>query len=80
MKKYLIGALLCMVMLVSMMPTAFAATNYEECMAGIREQKTIQAQAHQTANALRKQGYSDSSTYIQAAKRTWAAAQAEIQA
>lgn len=80
MKKYLIGALLCMVMLVSMMPTAFAATNYEECMAGIREQKTIQAQAHQTANALRKQGYSDSSTYIQAAKRTWTAAQAEIQA
>lgn len=78
MKKYLIAAMLCMVMLVSMVPTALAATNYDECMAAIQEQKQIQAQAHQTANRLRAQGYSDSSTYIQAAKATWNAAQAEI--
>ena len=39
MKKYLITALLCMVMLVSMVPTAFAASNYDECMAAIQEQK-----------------------------------------
>ncbi|MGM9579331.1 MAG: cell wall hydrolase [Evtepia sp.] len=78
MKKYLIAAMLCMVMLVSMVPTALAATNYDECMAAIQEQKQIQAQAHQTANKLRAQGYSDSSTYIQAAKATWNAAQAEI--
>lgn len=80
MKKYLIAAMLCMVMLVSMVPTALAATNYDECMAAIREQKQIQAQAHQTANKLRAQGYSDSSTYVQAAKATWNAAQAEIAA
>lgn len=78
MKKYLIAAMLCMVMLVSMVPTALAATNYDECMAAIQEQKQIQAQAHQTANKLRTQGYSDSSSYIQAAKATWNAAQAEI--
>lgn len=78
MKKYLIAAMLCMVMLVSMVPTALAATNYDECMAAIQEQKQIQAQAHQTANKLRAQGYSDSSSYIQAAKATWNAAQAEI--
>lgn len=78
MKKYLIAAMLCMVMLVSMVPTALAATNYDECMAAIQEQKQIQAQAHQTANKLRAQGYADSSTYIQAAKATWNAAQAEI--
>lgn len=80
MKKYLIAALLCMVMLVSMVPTAFAASNYDECMAAIQEQKEIQAQAHQTANALRQQGHSNSSTYVQAAKSTWADAQAEIEA
>lgn len=78
MKKYLIAAMLCMVMLVSMVPTALAATNYDECMAAIQEQKQIQAQAHQTANKLRAQGYSDSSSYIQSAKATWNAAQAEI--
>ena len=78
MKKYLIAAMLCMVMLVSMVPTALAATNYDECMAASQEQKQIQAQAHQTANKLRAQGYSDSSSYIQAAKATWNAAQAEI--
>ena len=80
MKKYFIAALLCMVMLVSMVPTAFAASNYDVCMAAIREQQEIQAQAHRTANALRKQGYSDSSTYVKAAMSTWAAAQAERQA
>ena len=78
MKTYLIAAMLCMVMLVSMLPTALASTNYDECMAAIQEQKQIQAQAHQTANKLRAQGYSDSSSYIQAAKATWNAAQAEI--
>ncbi len=80
MKKYFIAALLCMVMLVSMVPTAFAASNYDVCMAAIREQKEIQNQAHRTATALRKKGYSENSTYIKAAKSTWADAQAEIQA
>ena len=78
MRKYLMAALLCMGMLVGMVPSAFAATNYEECMATIAEQKDIQAQAHATANSLRKQGYSDSSAYIQAAKATWHDAQEEI--
>ena len=78
MRKYLIAALLCMVMLVGMVPSAFAATNYEVCMNAIAEQKAVQAQAHAQANAYRQQGYSDSSTYIQAAKATWNQAQAKI--
>lgn len=80
MKKYLIAALLCAVMMVGMMPSAFAYTNYEECMFSIAQQKQVQAQAHATAESLRRQGYKDSSTYIQAAKSTWNAAQAEINA
>ena len=79
MRKYLMAALLCMVMLVAMVPSAFAATNYEECMAGIAQQKAVQAQASANANALRKQGYSDSSAKIQAAKATWNQAQAKIE-
>ena len=78
MRKYLMAALLCMVMLVAMVPSAFAATNYEECMNGIAAQKAVQSQAHATANALRSQGYSDSSAGIQAAKATWNQAQEKI--
>ena len=70
MRKYLMAALLCMVMLVAMVPSAFAATNYEECMAGIAQQKAVQAQASANANALRKQGYSDSSAKPRPRSRT----------
>ena len=78
MRKYLISALLCMALLVAMVPSAFAATNYEECMSGIAEQKAVQAQAHAKANALRKQGYADSSAGIQEAKAAWNKAQEKI--
>lgn len=79
MKKYLITALLSMMLLVSMVPTAFAAdSNYTECMTAIREQKEIQSQAHQVANVLRSQGYAEDSVYIQAAKSMWNDAQKEI--
>lgn len=72
MKKFLIATLLCMALTVTMVPMAFAAdSNYTECMAAIQEQRTIQDQAHQTAESLRKKGYSDSSAYVQAAKSTW---------
>ena len=47
-------------------------------MAAIQEQRTIQDQAHQTAESLRKKGYSDSSAYVQAAKSTWNEAQKAI--
>lgn len=81
MKKYLITALLSMTMLMSLVPTAFAAdSNYTECMTAISEQKEIQAQAHSVANLLRQQGYDDSNTYIQAAKSLWNDAQKEINA
>ena len=61
MKKFLIATLLCMALTVTMVPMAFAAdSNYTECMAAIQEQRTIQDQAHQTAESLRKKGYSDS--------------------
>ncbi len=80
MRKYLTAALLVVVMAVGLMPSALAATNYEECMAQIQYQKGIQAQAHQTANSLRAQGYSDSSAAVQSAKATWNAAAAEIKA
>lgn len=70
MKKFLIATLLCMALTVTMVPMAFAAdSNYTECMAAIQEQRTIQDQAHQTAESLRKKGYSDSSAYVQAAKK-----------
>lgn len=76
MKKFLIATLLCMALTVTMVPMAFAAdSNYTECMAAIQEQRTIQDQAHQTAESLRKKGYSDSSAYVQAAKSTWNEAQ-----
>ena len=79
MKKFLIATLLCMALTVTMVPMAFAAdSNYTECMAAIQEQRTIQDQAHQTAESLRKKGYSDSSAYVQAAKSTWNEAQKTI--
>ena len=79
MKKFLIATLLCMALTVTMVPMAFAAdSNYTECMAAIQEQRTIQDQAHQTAESLRKKGYSDSSAYVQAAKSTWNGAQKAI--
>ena len=57
MKKFLIATLLCMALTVTMVPMAFAAdSNYTECMAAIQEQRTIQDQAHQTAESLRKKG------------------------
>lgn len=81
MRKYLITALLSMLMLVSMVPTAFAAdNNYTECMTAISEQKEIQEQAHSVANLLREQGYGDDNVYIQAAKSLWSDAQKEIEA
>lgn len=79
MKKFLIATLLCMALTVTMVPMAFAAdSNYTECMAAIQEQRTIQDQAHQTAESLHKKGYSDSSAYVQAAKSTWNEAQKAI--
>ena len=79
MKKFLIATLLCMALTVTMVPMAFAAdSNYTECMAAIQEQRTIQDQAHETAESLRKKGYSDSSAYVQAAKSTWNEAQKAI--
>ena len=79
MQKFLIATLLCMALTVTMVPMAFAAdSNYTECMAAIQEQRTIQDQAHQTAESLRKKGYSDSSAYVQAAKSTWNEAQKAI--
>ena len=79
MKKFLIATLLCMALTVTMVPMAFAAdSNYTECMAAIQEQRTIQDQAHQTAESLRKKRYSDSSAYVQAAKSTWNEAQKAI--
>ena len=79
MKKFLIATLLCMALTVTMVPMAFAAdSNYTECMAAIQEQRTIQDQAHQTAESLRKKGHSDSSAYVQAAKSTWNEAQKAI--
>ena len=79
MKKFLIATLLCMALTVTVVPMAFAAdSNYTECMAAIQEQRTIQDQAHQTAESLRKKGYSDSSAYVQAAKSTWNEAQKAI--
>lgn len=75
MKKFLIATLLCMALTVTMVPMAFAAdSNYTECMAAIQEQRTIQDQAHQTAESLRKKGCA----YVQAAKSTWNEAQKAI--
>lgn len=81
MKKVLIAALLCVSMVAGLAPTASAAanSNYTACMTAIREQKAVQAQAHLTAETLRKKGYSNNSVYIQAAKSTWNDAQKAIQ-
>lgn len=79
MKKFLIATLLCMALTVTMVPVAFAAdSNYTQCMTAIQEQRTVQTQAHQTAESLRQKGYDDSSAYIQAAKSIWNDAQALI--
>ena len=79
MKKFLTATLLCMALTVTMIPVAFAAestdSNYTECMAAIQDQRDIQDQAHQAAEALRAQGYTDECDGIQAAKSTWHAAQ-----
>ena len=81
MKKYLIAALLCVSLIATLVPAASAAgtnSNYTACMTAIREQKAVQAQAHITADALRKRGYTDDSVYIQAAKSSWNDAQHAI--
>lgn len=81
MKKLWITTLLCAAMLLSMVPSAFAAdSNYTECMAAIREQQEIQEQAHTVATLLRQQGYSENNTYIQAAQSLWQDSQKEIEA
>lgn len=82
MKKILIAALLCAAMVAALIPTASAAgsnSNYTACMTAIREQRAVQAQAHLTAETLRRQGYSESSVYLQAAKSTWQDAEKAIQ-
>lgn len=82
MKKFFTAIVLCMALAVTMVPMAFAAgdANYASCMAAISEQRTVQDQAHKTAETLRKQGYKDNSAYIQTAKATWNEAQQTIQA
>ena len=82
MKKYLITALLCVVMIAAMAPPASAAgsnSNYTACMMAIREQRAIQAQAHITADRLRELGYGENSPYLQAAKNNWSSAKKNIQ-
>lgn len=73
MRRFLTAAVLCVALAATMVPMAFAAadSNYNKCMAEIQEQRTIQSQAHQTAQILRAQGHSESNAYIQAAKSTW---------
>lgn len=81
MKKILTAALLSMALAVTMVPMAFAAdtsSNAAQCAAAIQEQKTIQSQAHQTAESLRQQGYDESSAYIQSTQAVWWEAQEEI--
>ena len=78
MRKYLISALLCMAMLVAMVPSAFAATNYEECMSTIQTLKQRQTSAHHTANLYRQYGYAENSPQIQAEKKIWNDCQAQI--
>lgn len=80
MKKFLVATLLCAAMTVTMVPMAFAAgTNYDACMAAIQQQRVLQDQAHQRAEALRAQGYQDSSAGIQAEKKIWHGAQDVIE-
>lgn len=79
MKKFLTATLLCLALTTVMVPAALAAdSNYTECMAAIADQREVQAQAHQTAKALRAKGYGENSGYIQAAKSSWNAAQQAI--
>lgn len=81
MKKFLATAVLSLTLMVTLAVPAFAAdSNYTTCMAAIDEHRTIQSQAHQAAEAMRKMGYSESSAYIQSAKTTWKEAAAEIAA
>lgn len=81
MKKFLMMMLLCAMMTAVLIPSAFAAgsDNYTECVSAISEQRTVQAQAHKTAQLLRRQGYAESSTYIAAAKDAWSDAQDTIE-
>lgn len=79
MKKFLTTAVLSLTLVAAMVPAAFAAdSNYTTCMAVISEQRTVQAQAHEAAQAMRQMGYDESSAYIQTAKATWNEAQQEI--
>ena len=72
MKKFLTTAVLSLTLMVSLAAPAFAAgDNYTTCMAAIDEHRTIQSQAHQAAQAMRKMGYSEDSAYVQSAKTTW---------
>ena len=81
MKKFLTTAVLSLTLMVSLAAPAFAAgDNYTTCMAAIDEHRTIQSQAHQAAQAMRKMGYSEDSAYVQSAKTTWKEAAAEIAA
>lgn len=83
MRKFLIAALLCASMAAALLPAASAAetnSNYTACMTAIREQRAVQAQAHITAETLRKRGYGESSAYIQAARSSWNTAQTAIEA
>ena len=79
MKKFLTTAVLSLTLVAAMLPAAAAAdSNYTTCMAVISEQRTVQAQAHEAAQAMRQMGYEESSAYIQTAKATWNEAQQEI--
>ena len=79
MKKFLTAAALSLTLLLTLVTPAFAAgDNYTTCMAAIDEHRTIQSQAHEAAQAMRKMGYSEDSAYVQSAKATWKEAAAEI--
>lgn len=81
MKKFVTTAVLSLTLVAAMLPAASAAdSNYTTCMAIISEQRTVQAQAHEAAQAMRQMGYEESSAYIQTAKATWNEAQEEIAA
>lgn len=81
MKKFLTSVALSLGLMAAVIPAAFAAdSNYTTCMAVISEQRTVQAQAHEAAQAMRQMGYEEDSAYIQSAKATWHEAQQEITA
>ena len=82
MRKALTAALLCVLVLAAITPTASAVgtnSNYTACMMAIREQRAIQAQAHITANVLRSMGYDEDSRYLQLAQENWDDAKKNIQ-